>query len=312
MSFQVDALPDQSSFGAIVTGLEAAAIADPATRAALHALWIDRGVIVFRGIEGGTDTQIRLSEIFGALQEHPVAEGRPLGPGENSKLSNIAYHPKHGDLYEVGGERKGAWLPWHFDLVYVDRINRGGVLRPLKLPNRGGETGFIDQIAAHATLPTDLAARIENLSVVYRFNVDSSEARFGQRADRCLRMQAGVVAAMERFKGRPRVIHPMVYEQNETGRKVLNVSPWFAEGIEGMETAAGDALLREVISHAIRPELAYYHRWQQGDMVLWDNWRMMHCACGVPEGERRQMQRTTIAGDYGRGRIEAASRQASS
>ncbi len=39
-------------------------------------------------------------------------------------------------------------------------------------------------------------------------------------------------------------------------------------------------------------------------MVLWDNWRMMHCALGVPEKEQRHMQRTTIAGDYGRGRIE--------
>ena len=312
MRFQIDALPDQSSFGAIVTGLAPTDLADPTTREALRELWIDRGVIVFRGIEGGADTQIRLSEIFGELQDHPAAEGRTRGPGENSKLSDIAYHPKYGDLYEVGGESVGAWLPWHFDLVYVDRINRGGVLRPVKLPSRGGETGFVDQIAAYASLPAGLAARIENLSVLYRFNLDASEARFGQRADRCLRMQDGVIAAMKRFEGRPRVIHPMVYEQRETGRKVLNVSPWFAEGIEGMETAAGDALLREVVSHAIRPERAYYHHWQPGDMVLWDNWRMMHCACGVPADERRHMQRTTIAGDYGRGRVEADSRQASS
>lgn len=304
MRFQVDALPGQASFGAVVTDLEPADLADPRTREALHELWIDRGVIVFRGLEGGADTQIRLSGIFGELQDHPAAEGNPLRPGQNAKLSDIAYHPKHGDLFEVDGVIKGGWLPWHFDLVYVDRINRGGILRPVRLPSRGGETGFIDQIAAYTALPAELAARIEHLSVVYRFNLDSSEARFGQRADRCLRLQEGVIAAMKRFEGRPRVIHPMVYEQRETGRKVLNVSPWFAEGVEGMESGAGDALLREVVSYATRPELAYYHRWQADDMVLWDNWRVMHCACGVPADERRYMQRTTIAGDYGRGRIE--------
>ena len=101
-----------------------------------------------------------------------------------------------------------------------------------------------------------------------------------------------------------RSIHPMVYTQEETGRKVLNVSPWFADGIEGMENDEGDALLREVIDYSIRPERAYFHRWELGDMVLWDNWRMLHCATGAPLGMRRHMRRTTIAGDYGLGRKE--------
>jgi hypothetical protein len=40
------------------------------------------------------------------------------------------------------------------------------------------------------------------------------------------------------------------------------------------------------------------------DMVLWDKWRMLHCANGMPAGQRRHMRRTTIAGDYGLGRFE--------
>jgi taurine dioxygenase len=94
----------------------------------------------------------------------------------------------------------------------------------------------------------------------------------------------------------------MVYTQAETGRKVVNVSPWHAVAIEGMENEEGDALLREVIDHLIRPEMAYYHQWQNDDMVLWDNWRMLHSARGVPPGEQRKMRRTTIAGDYALGR----------
>jgi taurine dioxygenase len=101
-----------------------------------------------------------------------------------------------------------------------------------------------------------------------------------------------------------RVIHPAVYVQKETGRKVLNISPWFAEGIIGMENPAGDALLAEIVTAMIRPSLAYFHDWQEGDMVLWDNWRMLHGAAGIPLGERRHMRRTTIAGDYALGRKE--------
>ena len=102
----------------------------------------------------------------------------------------------------------------------------------------------------------------------------------------------------------PRTIHPLVYSQPETGRKVLNVSPWFANAIEGMENEEGDAILKAVIEHSIRPDLAYFHVWRAEDMVLWDNWRMMHSAKGVPVDDRRLMRRTTISGDYALGRVE--------
>jgi taurine dioxygenase len=96
----------------------------------------------------------------------------------------------------------------------------------------------------------------------------------------------------------------MVYIQEQTGRPVLNLSPWFAEGIEGMETEEGDALLHEVVQHCISSDQAYFHQWQPDDMVLWDNWRMLHCATGIPPDGSRHMQRTTIAGDYALGRLE--------
>ena len=92
--------------------------------------------------------------------------------------------------------------------------------------------------------------------------------------------------------------------QPETGRKVLNISPWWADAIEGMENAEGDALLREVIEHCSDPTRAYFHTWSLDDMVLWDNWRMLHCACGTPMGMKRLMRRTTIFGDYALGRKE--------
>ena len=96
----------------------------------------------------------------------------------------------------------------------------------------------------------------------------------------------------------------MVYSQRETGRKVLNVSPWFAVGINRRETAEGDELLREVVSYCIDDGCAYFHDWNDDDMVLWDNWRMLHCASGVEPNTPRWMQRTTIVGDYALGRIE--------
>lgn len=36
------------------------------------------------------------------------------------------------------------------------------------------------------------------------------------------------------------------------------------------------------------------HDWEVGDMVLWDNWRTMHRALGIPPHCEREVQRTTI------------------
>jgi taurine dioxygenase len=304
-SYNVGPLPGDHAFGAVVTGLTADMLDDPRVRKDLTDLWVDKGVIVFRGVEG-LDIQLALSEIFGEPAEHPLLVGIKDQPRTHHVIADINYAEGHGDLYLINGEEIGGYLPWHFDLAYVDKINHGGILRPHVLPDRGGETGFIDQITTYESLPQRLKDEIEDLEVIYTYQTDSSIAKFGDRPDKCLHLSPEIVRAASHPVLQQRAIHPLVYTQAETGRKVVNISPWHAQGIVGRENEEGDALLREVIDFSIRPERAYFHKWQPGDMVLWDNWRMMHCASGVPSGEQRRMGRTTISGDYGLGRWEHA------
>ncbi|MGB8365091.1 MAG: TauD/TfdA family dioxygenase [Rhizomicrobium sp.] len=40
------------------------------------------------------------------------------------------------------------------------------------------------------------------------------------------------------------------------------------------------------------------------DMLIWDNWRMLHSVTGMDPKYGRRMQRTTIKGDYGLGYFE--------
>jgi taurine dioxygenase len=71
-----------------------------------------------------------------------------------------------------------------------------------------------------------------------------------------------------------------------------------------MAPEQGDALLHRLVEHTIDSRHAYFHEWHDTDMVLWDNWRMLHCAAGVAPEDVRHLQRTTIAGDYALGRLE--------
>ena len=304
MTYKISPLRDNLPFGSIVEGFNTEMLGDPQVGTDLYNLWIDRGLVVFRGVPGGEAEHIRLSKVFGEPEIHPLK-----GPGYDPapEMADISYDSSLGDLYEFeDGTQKGAWLPWHFDLVYVEHINHGGILRPLQLPSKGGQTGFIDQISAYDRLPADLCDTIEDLRVIYQFDVDASHMRFGRPAGlRLLRIHPRGASVMERIDQYPPVTHPMVYQQPGTGRKVLNFSPWFAVGIEGMDDDDSRDILEQITRYALDESGAYYHDWRMGDMVLWDNWRMMHCACGISPDDKRHMQRTTIAGDYGRGRLAA-------
>ncbi len=291
--------------GLEVSGVDLDMPLDADTRKALQDAFLAAGILLFRRAASGPEAHLSLSRCFGELQRHPVRENWAAGYPE---LVDISYRPAiQGEssvaLYEVDGKRRGGWLPWHSDLRYMSKINRGGILRSITRPSEGGRTGFIDQIAAYTTLPESLRRQIENLHVVYQLRSDFTQEKFGKPESLRLVTNAAALSAMAARIDRdfPPVVHPMVYVQPETGRKVLNVSPTSAVGIHEMPNSEGDALLEEVLSYALNPALAYYHDWQENDLVLWDNWRTLHCAEGVPEDCVREMQRTTIAGDYALG-----------
>lgn len=296
----VEPLPGNPAFGAAVHGLTRADLDDEPTRAALRALWIDKGVLHFTGFEG-SEPLVALSRVFGTLEPHMFKESWVDGFPE---LVNIKYWRGNGTVYEIDGRKRGGYLPWHSDLVYSDRINRGGILRTVELPEHGdGRTGFIDQIAAYETLPDDLKQRIEGLHVVYVMDLNVAHMRFGRPGDvRLVEFAPSALKIMAREYSYSRILHPMVFEQPETGRKVLNVSPYFALGIYEMGGPEGEELLARVVEHCTDPSLTYFHDWKMGDMVLWDNWRTLHSATGVDPDDRRVMQRTTISGDYALGR----------
>jgi len=293
-------LVERLPFGATVSGLTLEMLGDADVRKALYDLWIEKGVVLFRDGDDSEEMQLELSSCFGKNAEHLFPSVRAAG---NSALTTIKFYPNDGALFDVRGEKRGAWLPWHSDLVYSAAINHGGILRPSIIPPRFGKTGFLCQIAAYERLPQALRERIEGLHVVYEITIDHGDHRFADTDDvTCLRMAESGIAIQKRKFTYPRVIHPMVYEQELTGRKVLNVSPGFALGIYEDGSWEGDALLHEVCKYCMDPELSYFHDWQMGDMVLWDNWRVLHCAEGTHPEDSRLMLRTTIAGDYARGR----------
>ena len=93
--------------------------------------------------------------------------------------------------------------------------------------------------------------------------------------------------------------HRLVQRHPDTGRKLLYISS-SAHYIEGMPFEEGRALLQELKTIATRPEAIYTHKWQPGDLVMWDNRATLHRAGGFDYQSttlRRLLHRIVIGGD---------------
>ena len=312
-SFAISNLRKDLSFGAQVTGLVYESLSDRAIRETLKDTFERRGMIVFSGVEPSPPMQVELSKVFGPLKDHPTkttprdGEAEDLGEG----VIDMHYKPVPGDpamgegLVEMGGEVLARYSPWHFDHCYNDQLNRAGVLRSPVIAPEGGRTGFMVGIELYNRFPQALRDRIEGLNIIYTLDTRLSTMRFGVNFTP-LTEYASTPALLREAATFPRAMHPAVWTR-QTGEKVFHFGPWMAVGLEHHEDAAGHALLDE-IAHEINRlgegPAAYWHDWQPTDMVIWDNWRMLHAVEGCDAKYARRTLRTTIQGDYGLGYFE--------
>lgn len=299
-------LRDDLDFGARVAGLTLEDLADEGLRADLNRLFEDRGVVVFEEVEPSARMHAALSNVFGPMKDHPSKAVPRVDADGMPGVIDMHARPDGQGIIVVEGKPLVSWLPWHFDHAYNDELNRAGVLRAIDIPPEGGLTGFADGISLYKLLSPELRQAIEGRNILYRMNVLMDNFRFG-RPERfeVLSDKPGAEDVMEAAKDTPRAVHPAVWTR-KSGEKVLHVSPWMAEGIEGLETPEGEALLRAVSEEifALAKTQSYFHAWKPTDMLIWDNWRVLHAVSGHDPQYPRRMQRTTIKGDYGLGYFE--------
>lgn len=169
-------------------------------------------------------------------------------------------------------------------------------------------TGFGDLAMAFDALDAETQALLETIEVSYAFSMQRKHMRYVDLEG----YQPGPYSPRKpsdiNYPNFPEVAYPAVVVHPVTGRKVLEICEQFLERIvtphkAGLSNDEAIELLENLVAHTRRPEFHYFHEWQEGDMVLWDNWRAMHCATGTKPGVERVIHRTTIAGDATLGRV---------
>jgi taurine dioxygenase len=300
-AIEVRALQDNLPFGARIRGVTRENLADEAVRRQLNEVFEARGMIVFEDIESSSEMQVLVSEVFGPLKDHPVKMVERVDQKTMPGVITIRTGPDAG-IVEIDGKPLMTWQPWHFDHSYNNELNRAGVLRAETIAAEGGLTAFADGIQIYNAMSPAIREKIEGKELRYTLDLRYSQQRFG--LPKTFREIRGKGEELAKYAATlPFAVHPAVWTR-ASGEKVLHMSPYGWRGVLGMEQAEADALVTEVWAEVERVLKPYYHQWKPTDMLIWDNWRTLHMACGCDPSLDRVMHRTTIKGDYGLGRWE--------
>jgi taurine dioxygenase len=216
-----------------------------------------------------TAKQLRdFSRNFGRLEVNVAGAYQEPGLPEVMVLSNIVENGKPLGLSDAGQD-------WHTDMSYSNMIAFTNVLYGIKIPHRDGEplgnTAFCNMHAAYDGLPAEWKQRLEGKTVLHDFD------KFWEMMRRERGSTRPPLTPAQRA-ARPPVSHPVFLDHPITGKRVLYANPGYAIRINEMEQEESDEALEFLFAHQTRPEFRYAHRWQVGDVLMWDNMGTIHNA----------------------------------
>ncbi|MGZ5176144.1 MAG: TauD/TfdA dioxygenase family protein, partial [Burkholderiales bacterium] len=181
---------------------------------------------------------------------------------------------------------------WHTDLSYEYVTAKATGMHALAVPSTGGDTPFSNMYTAYETLSEKLKNKIEGLSASYKY---------GGRGKRQLERLE------DADRDRAPALHPLVQVHPETGRKILYFNGGQVIDILGVDADESDVLIAQLKAHTESADGDYRHKWQAGDVVIWDNRCSIHTATGdYPVNERRTMWRTTVMNEGWQRRARSA------
>jgi taurine dioxygenase len=173
----------------------------------------------------------------------------------------------------------------------------GSMLRCVQCPEVGGDTLWINMVAAYENLPDDVKTLIADLKAVHDF----------------LPLFGIVVPEdqHEEMKKRfPPATHPVVRTHPETGEKILYVNEAFTTHLANYGHKTVDRyrvgfdfklaemdLLHYLFRQAQAPEYQVRLKWRPNTIAFWDNRSCQHYAVQDYYPAGRHMMRATVIGD---------------
>jgi len=274
------------NFGAAAAGIDIRRPLSAGDVEEIVAAMDEHAVLVFRhGAPLNDDEQINFGRALGPVQHLKML--KMLGGGktllDRSELIDVGNLDENGDIVGADDRRRhfhDGNLLWHSDVTFDDNRAVYSILSARVIPPDGGDTGFADMRLAYDALSADKQSEIEDLVAEHSIWYSRKLGGFTDISE-------------EEMATRSASHHALVHANPRTHRKALYLAS-HASHIIGWPESMGRALLDALTEHATQDEFTYTHKWQAGDVVMWDNLATMHRATEFDSlTQIRDMRRVT-------------------
>ncbi len=194
---------------------------------------------------------------------------------------------------------------WHTDSSFEAVSAKASILSARQVPDRGGQTEWADMRARlRGAGPDDPRVHCGPRGLPLAVPLPGEHRRIGESTARALAELHAMAGSgtnsspgQSGYRQETKVpLRPLVKLHPQTGRPALCIGR-HAHGIPGLDEDESRSLLDRLLAGACRAPRVYGHRWQVGDVVIWDNRRVLHRVRPWPAGEARVMHHTSVAGD---------------
>ena len=259
------------AIGAEVLDLDLSADMSPATLAALDAALVKHEALVLHVPDLSSTQHLAIAQYFGEPEVHTFYPNL----GEGFEQITII-DSKLGDRADM----------WHHDESFLPSPPIVTMTHAKILPPFGGDTCWISMTSAYDALSERMKQYLDGLQAWHDMNAPMTAA-----------LRHNVVTHdryVEVVKMNRRHLHPVVKTHPVTGRKALYISPTYTTHIQGLSMAESEAILSYLHAHCQHIQYVFRHRWQLGDMVIWDNRSVIHNAILDYAPHQRRMQRASV------------------
>ena len=239
-------------------------------------LLLEHEVLVFRDQKTTPKEQVEFAANFGDLHIHPI-------------YPSVKNHPEVIILDSQQQDLKDNEL-WHTDVTFSQTPPLGCVLQAIKIPQTGGDTLWTSGTAAYQALPDPLKSKLKNLSAMHDIRLSFPLERYAKSEEERQKLETI-------FQKNQPVQHPIVRTHPVTKKPCLFVSEGFTSQINGLTKEESDELLNFLFKHSTQEEFSFRWKWQEGDIIIWDNRSTQHKALFDYGTQHRIMHRVTINGD---------------
>lgn len=286
----ITALPLAAAMGAEIRGADLAHL-DDAQFAEIEDALFRHKMIYFRGQNGGHAEHHAFSRRFGPFAEDAYTDG-VAGFREVQPIIKEA-DDRSAHVFGSG---------WHTDSPFLDEPPAITILRAVETPPYGGDTIWANAALAWRMLSDTTRQILAGLRVRFSMRDVLTSAQVNAEPRNS---PVGKLAATRSLSELPQGLqrkvlgnaHPLLRTHPRSGEQSLYLDSSYAIGIDGMSDAEALPLLKMLCDHLTQPAFTCRLRWEPGTLVLWDNRLCVHQAFNDYDGFRREMYRTTVAGE---------------